>query len=63
MLRTVTVGLDDSPESRAEAEWAARDSPLGGRPLLGRSDGVLGLSAQSAADEAEVGGSGDGGGA
>ncbi|MER6084649.1 universal stress protein [Streptomyces sp. NPDC001833] len=33
MVRTVTVGLDGSPESRAAAEWAAREAQLRGLPL------------------------------
>ncbi|MEU2896425.1 universal stress protein [Streptomyces sp. NPDC001273] len=33
MSRTVTVGLDGSPESRAAAEWAAREAELRGLPL------------------------------
>ncbi|WP_314220109.1 universal stress protein [Streptomyces zaehneri] len=33
MLRTITVGLDGSQESRAAAEWAAREARLRGRPL------------------------------
>ena len=33
MTRTVTVGLDGSPESRAAAEWAAREAQLRGLPL------------------------------
>ena len=33
MTRTVTVGLDGSPESRAAAEWAAREARLRGLPL------------------------------
>jgi nucleotide-binding universal stress UspA family protein len=33
MTRTVTVGLDGSPESRAAAEWAAREATLLGLPL------------------------------
>ncbi|MGW2747404.1 universal stress protein [Streptomyces sp. NPDC001450] len=33
MLRTVTVGLDGSPESRAAAEWAAREAMLRRLPL------------------------------
>ncbi|MER5796131.1 universal stress protein [Streptomyces sp. NPDC001980] len=33
MLRNVTVGLDGSPESRAAAEWAAREAQLRGLPL------------------------------
>ncbi|MFD5944997.1 universal stress protein [Streptomyces collinus] len=33
MSRTVTVGLDGSPESRAAAEWAAREAKLRGLPL------------------------------
>lgn len=33
MLRTVTVGLDGSPESRAAAEWAAREAKLRDLPL------------------------------
>lgn len=33
MSRTVTVGLDGSPESQAAAEWAARESNLRGLPL------------------------------
>ncbi|AKJ15358.1 stress-inducible protein [Streptomyces incarnatus] len=33
MARTVTVGLDASPESRAAAEWAAREAALRGLPL------------------------------
>lgn len=33
MLRTVTVGLDGSSESRAAAEWAAREAKLRGLPL------------------------------
>ncbi|MEV7203737.1 universal stress protein [Streptomyces griseoluteus] len=33
MSRTVTVGLDDSAESRAAAEWAAREALLRGLPL------------------------------
>ncbi|MGW3206071.1 universal stress protein [Streptomyces sp. NPDC001135] len=33
MARTITVGLDDSPESRAAAEWAAREARLRALPL------------------------------
>ncbi|MGW2491484.1 universal stress protein [Streptomyces sp. NPDC001606] len=33
MPRTVTVGLDGSPESRAAAEWAAREAELRDLPL------------------------------
>ncbi|MFI6645732.1 universal stress protein [Streptomyces sp. NPDC050504] len=33
MTRTVTVGFDGSRESRAAAEWAAREAMLLGRPL------------------------------
>ncbi|MEU5591823.1 universal stress protein [Streptomyces sp. NPDC020298] len=33
MSRTVTAGLDDSPESRAAAEWAAREALMRGLPL------------------------------
>ncbi|MFK4105299.1 universal stress protein [Streptomyces sp. NPDC019531] len=33
MIRTVAVGLDGSPESRAAAEWAAREAQLLGLPL------------------------------
>ncbi|MFK4145355.1 universal stress protein [Streptomyces sp. NPDC004065] len=33
MSRTVTVGLDGSPESRAAAEWAAREAKLMGLPV------------------------------
>ncbi|MEU9286570.1 universal stress protein [Streptomyces sp. NPDC048275] len=33
MPRTVTVGLDGTPESRAAAEWAAREAKLRGLPL------------------------------
>ncbi|MGP3987174.1 universal stress protein [Streptomyces sp. 3N207] len=33
MSRNVTVGLDGSPESRAAAEWAAREAQLLGLPL------------------------------
>jgi len=33
MSRTVTVGLDGSPESLAAAEWAAREAELRGLPL------------------------------
>lgn len=33
MSRNVTVGLDGSPESRAAAEWAAREARLRGLPL------------------------------
>ncbi|GAA3771476.1 universal stress protein [Streptomyces coacervatus] len=33
MPRTVTVGLDGSPESRAAAEWAAREASLRGLAL------------------------------
>ncbi|OIJ94641.1 universal stress protein [Streptomyces colonosanans] len=33
MSRTITVGLDGSPESRAAAEWAAREAQLRGLPL------------------------------
>ncbi|MFI0813665.1 universal stress protein [Streptomyces echinatus] len=33
MSGTITVGVDDSPESRAAAEWAAREAMLRGLPL------------------------------
>ncbi|MFI2200480.1 universal stress protein [Streptomyces sp. NPDC020192] len=33
MTRAITVGLDGSPESRAAAEWAAREAHLSGLPL------------------------------
>ncbi|MFG2363995.1 universal stress protein [Streptomyces mirabilis] len=33
MPRTVTVGLDGSPESRAAADWAVREAKLRGLPL------------------------------
>lgn len=33
MTRAIAVGLDDSPESRAAAEWAAREARLRGLPL------------------------------
>ncbi|MFE0516154.1 universal stress protein [Streptomyces sp. NPDC058964] len=33
MLRTIIVGLDGSPESRAAAEWAAREAQLRDLPL------------------------------
>ncbi|MFC9129495.1 universal stress protein [Streptomyces sp. NPDC057099] len=33
MSRTITVGLDGSPESRAAAEWAAREAALRRLPL------------------------------
>ncbi|MET8560826.1 universal stress protein [Streptomyces flaveolus] len=33
MPRTITVGLDGSPESRAAAEWAAREARLRGLPV------------------------------
>ncbi|MYS14675.1 universal stress protein, partial [Streptomyces sp. SID4982] len=33
MPRTVTAGLDGSAESRAAAEWAAREARLRGLPL------------------------------
>ena len=33
MTRTITVGLDGSGESRAAAEWAAREAHLLGLPL------------------------------
>ncbi|MEV8550218.1 universal stress protein [Streptomyces glaucescens] len=33
MTRTIIVGLDGSPESRAAAEWAAREAKLRGLPL------------------------------
>ncbi|MEU3347240.1 universal stress protein [Streptomyces sp. NPDC006700] len=33
MPRTVTVGLDGSPESRAAAEWAAREAAMLGLPV------------------------------
>jgi nucleotide-binding universal stress UspA family protein len=33
MPRTIIVGLDGSPESRAAAEWAAREAKLRGLPL------------------------------
>ncbi|MGW1289840.1 universal stress protein, partial [Streptomyces sp. NPDC002586] len=33
MPRAITVGLDGSPESRAAAEWAAREAELRGLPV------------------------------
>ncbi|SER62763.1 Nucleotide-binding universal stress protein, UspA family [Streptomyces sp. yr375] len=33
MVRTLVAGLDGSPESRAAAEWAAREAELRGLPL------------------------------
>lgn len=33
MLRTIIVGLDGSPESRAAAEWAAREAEMRGLPV------------------------------
>ncbi len=33
MVRSVVAGLDGSPESRAAAEWAAREAKLRGLPL------------------------------
>ena len=33
MSRYIIVGLDGSPESRAAAEWAAREAPMRGVPL------------------------------
>lgn len=33
MLRAITAGLDGSPESRAAAEWAAREAKLRHLPL------------------------------
>ncbi len=33
MTRTIIVGLDGSPESRAAAEWAAREAKLRGLPV------------------------------
>lgn len=33
MTRTITVGLDGSPQSRAAAEWAAREASLRSLPL------------------------------
>ncbi|KUO17706.1 universal stress protein [Streptomyces dysideae] len=33
MVRTVVAGLDGSPESRAAAEWAAREAKLRGLPM------------------------------
>ncbi|MEV7690388.1 universal stress protein [Streptomyces bungoensis] len=33
MPRTITVGLDGSPESRAAADWAAREAELRGLPV------------------------------
>jgi nucleotide-binding universal stress UspA family protein len=33
MTRSITVGLDGSPESRAAAEWAAREAKLRGLPV------------------------------
>ncbi|MEV5988576.1 universal stress protein [Streptomyces sp. NPDC052051] len=33
MPRTITVGLDGSPESRSAAEWAAREATLRGLPV------------------------------
>ncbi|WP_405995293.1 universal stress protein [Streptomyces sp. NBC_00986] len=33
MIRSVVAGLDGSPESRAAAEWAAREAELRGLPL------------------------------
>ncbi|MGW3498706.1 universal stress protein [Streptomyces sp. NPDC001020] len=33
MPRTITVGLDGSPESRSAAEWAAREAELRGLPV------------------------------
>ncbi|MEU5245873.1 universal stress protein, partial [Streptomyces asoensis] len=33
MLRSITVGLDGSRESRAAVEWAAREAALRDLPL------------------------------
>ena len=49
MPRTLTVGLDGSPESRAAADWAAREAKLRGLPLrlVNVSEGVPDAMAES----------------
>ncbi|MFJ3233637.1 universal stress protein [Streptomyces sp. NPDC086787] len=49
MSRTITVGLDGSPESRAAAEWAAREAKLRALPvkLVQVWEPVTGLVAQA----------------
>ncbi|GLX53090.1 hypothetical protein Shyhy01_60400 [Streptomyces hygroscopicus subsp. hygroscopicus] len=53
MTRTVTAGLDGSPESRAAVEWAAREAALRDLPLriLHVREPEAGLDADAAAAE------------
>ncbi|MEV8127831.1 universal stress protein [Streptomyces sp. NPDC085944] len=41
MTRTITVGIDGSPESHAAAEWAAREAELRDLPVRGTAVHVV----------------------
>ncbi|MBD9734770.1 universal stress protein [Streptomyces sp. H28] len=59
MSRTIVAGLDGSPESRAAAEWAAREAGLRGLPL--RLLHVREREAEAAVASLHAGSSPDGG--